>query len=286
MKSLSLRLNKQTVQFFFIEETATFPLLSRAIEFLQYQDPMVRTGAQATILNILKIQDAKARKYSLSDNILLSFVSEVTRQLEILYRSILENALEYATCVVQQRAKTLKDRKIFDKIENQMRSAVDALEDWLYYLEDIYGLKIPKVTNLLVDGITAQYVYPVLLKPLLRRRPWSSSSLFSPGSSGSSKPHRLSKSSRSGDSDLDVSSVMEAAKPIDSNLLTISEALRLDKGMSEGEAIGGEEDNEGGQDIEAVELVVSLHLLAQVPLLPPPPSFPSLCVLTRKSYVS
>ena len=42
MKSLSLRLDQQTVQFFIVEETKTFPLLAKAIGFLGYRDPMVR----------------------------------------------------------------------------------------------------------------------------------------------------------------------------------------------------------------------------------------------------
>ena len=265
MKSLSLRLNKQTVQFFFIEDTATFPLLSRAIEFLQYRDPMVRTGAQSTILNILTIQDPKARKYSLSDDILQSFAAEVTSQLEAHYNSILELALEYATYIAQPQGKTFTEGKMGEKIENQMRSSVDALEDWWYYLEDIYSLKIPKVTNLLADRITTQYVYAVLLKPLLRMRQWVSSSLFSPGTaSSSSKSHSLGKINGSGESEPDVSpgvlSAMEAAKQANPDLLTISEMLRV-PGGEPAECQGG---SNGFHDDAAVEAVVSLYLLMQV----------------------
>ncbi|KAJ1420056.1 hypothetical protein B484DRAFT_333255, partial [Ochromonadaceae sp. CCMP2298] len=52
MKSLSLKLNIQTVQFFFIEESGAFPILTRAVELLTIPDPMIRIASQSTILNV------------------------------------------------------------------------------------------------------------------------------------------------------------------------------------------------------------------------------------------
>jgi protein CLEC16A len=53
MKSLSLRLNKQTVQFFFIEETGSFPLLMKAIELIVYNEPMVRIASGAMLCKMI-----------------------------------------------------------------------------------------------------------------------------------------------------------------------------------------------------------------------------------------
>ena len=55
LKTLSLRLNEQTVQFFFVERTGSFPLLSRAIDLLHHHEPMVRIAAQATVLNVYQV---------------------------------------------------------------------------------------------------------------------------------------------------------------------------------------------------------------------------------------
>ena len=67
LKTLSLKLNVQTVQFFFIERTGAFPLLSKAIELLHSNEPMVRTAAQATVLNVYQVKnDAKRDLFSLS----------------------------------------------------------------------------------------------------------------------------------------------------------------------------------------------------------------------------
>jgi protein CLEC16A len=56
LKTLSLRLNIKTVQFFFIERTGAFPLLNRAIDLLHSNEPMVRIAAQATILNVFQVR--------------------------------------------------------------------------------------------------------------------------------------------------------------------------------------------------------------------------------------
>ena len=70
LKSLSLKLNCLTVQFFFIEKTGAFPLLSRAIDLLAVEEPMVRAGAQTVILNVLRVKDSRAREYALQDEVL------------------------------------------------------------------------------------------------------------------------------------------------------------------------------------------------------------------------
>jgi hypothetical protein len=269
MKSLSLRLNRQTVQFFFIEESRTFPLLSRAIEFLKYRDPMVRTGAQSTILNIFKIEDTKARRHSLDDEVLSSFAAEVTGQLEAHRNSILELSLEYSAYISQPHS-NFTDGRMGERIENQIHSAVDALEDWLYYLEDVYGLRIPKLTNLLCDRITQFYVYPSLLEPMLQSRPSMASSLFmtngTAGGGSSSKSSRRSVHNRvtvtqptEPNPDSTTAAAMLAAVESNPELMSISEML------SDANSPTPEEDdsNSDSNDEAAVSLVVSLYLIMQ-----------------------
>jgi hypothetical protein len=168
IKSLSLRLNIQTVQFFFIEESKSFPLLSRAIEFLKYRDPMVRTGAQSTILNIFRIQDEKARQYSLHDDMLNAFSLEVSGQLEAHQNSIISLCIEYATYSNQPKKRDLTEGKMGQRIENHIQSSLDALEDWMFYLQDIFGLRIPKLTRTLSQHLMVNYLHPILLAPLLK----------------------------------------------------------------------------------------------------------------------
>ena len=77
LKSLSLRMNEQTIQFFFIERTRTIPLLSRSIELLRYREGMVRIAAQTSILNIYRVNDPRSRSICLQEDVMHSLFSQI-----------------------------------------------------------------------------------------------------------------------------------------------------------------------------------------------------------------
>jgi hypothetical protein len=168
MKSLSLRFNEQTIQFFFIEESNSFPILSKAIEFLKFRDPMVRTGAQSTILNIFRIDEPKARQYSLNHDIMSAFAAEVVNQFEGHYSQIQSLSLEYLMYSLQPKMKDFTEGKMGLRIEYQIQSSLAGIEDWLMYLEDIFGLQIPSLSHLIIQQFSANFVYPSLLSPLMK----------------------------------------------------------------------------------------------------------------------
>lgn len=167
MKSLSLRFNEQTIQFFFIEETNSFPILSKAIEFLKFRDPMVRTGAQSTILNIFRIDEPKARQYSLNQEIMNSLAAEVVNQLEGHYSQIQSLSMEYLMYSLQPKMKEFTEGKMGLRLEHQIQSSLAGIEDWLMYLEDIFGLNINSLTHIIIQHLFTHFIYPFLLNPLL-----------------------------------------------------------------------------------------------------------------------
>jgi len=96
LKSLSLRLDRQTIQFFFQEETGSFPLLNRAIELLDYADPMVRIAAQSAVLNVYSVNEARARHYSLQDETMHRLFTQVVGYLDGKFHAILELCAQHA----------------------------------------------------------------------------------------------------------------------------------------------------------------------------------------------
>ena len=178
MKSLSLRLNSQTVQFFFVEENDSFPLLSRAIGFLQFKDPMVRTAAQATILNVLRINEDRSRDFALRDDVLQAFAAEVVVSFESQHSAILALCLEYCAYTSHPNTRELTKGKVGNRIEDQLQNIFNGLEDWLYYLQDLFRLCIPKLTYILSSQLVSQYIYPVLLDPFTRNQQWKLSEVF------------------------------------------------------------------------------------------------------------
>ena len=121
----SLRLNRQTVQFFFIEETGAFPILTRsmrilqqirylstysiyirlpltnifkmnrAIELLSLPDSMCRIAAQSTILNVYKVIDRRSREYALQDEMIHKMFAAVVFIMHSQYEKMAESTIAY-----------------------------------------------------------------------------------------------------------------------------------------------------------------------------------------------
>lgn len=169
MKSLSLRLNSQTVQFFFVEETGAFPLLSRAIDILRFSEPMVRIACQTTILNILTVSDPRSRSYALQDDLICKFLGEVVKILNSYYFSMVKISLEYLSLIQNETSRIRpSDIQAFTRLENSLDDITAAFEDWIYFMQDIVGLKIFKIRYMTISHIMSDFVYPTLLLAFMK----------------------------------------------------------------------------------------------------------------------
>ena len=54
LKSLCLKLDQTTVQFFFHKQFNSFPLLQSALKFYNHQDPMIKNTVRNILLTIIK----------------------------------------------------------------------------------------------------------------------------------------------------------------------------------------------------------------------------------------
>lgn len=193
MKSLSLRLDKQTIQFFFQEDSGSFPLLNKAIDLLDFPEPMVRIAAQSTILNIYSVHEPRARQYALQDEVMHSFFTQIVKLMESKYLTILSLCRDHVKAI---KAAELEERnsrgsladlshlsndvspaqKEAKRLEFTLQSHLTTMEDWLFYLQDVFGLQIMRLRRALVHHLVTEWVYPTLLASLLRR--WSGSRLY------------------------------------------------------------------------------------------------------------
>jgi protein CLEC16A len=161
MKSLSLKLNAQTVQFFFIEENCSFPMLSKAIELLNYNEPMVRISSQTTILNVYKVDDVRSREYALQDDVMLQLFIQVIKLMKSQYSAVVKHCSSYWKSCSEE-----VDEAPLIKIENSLEDTMASIEDWFYYLQDVMDLGIVKLQTALVNQIITELFIPELLKPL------------------------------------------------------------------------------------------------------------------------
>jgi protein CLEC16A len=158
IKTMSLRLNEQTVQFFFIEETGGFPLLTKSIELLGINDPMIRISAQTAILNVYNVRDSRARSYALQDQVLLVLFEAISQlmknqllQLQNLSMSCLKHGLDSDSSVL--------------KTEQTTEDLTIVIEDWLYYLQDLFDLNIEVLQKSLFVHLLNAFIIPELITP-------------------------------------------------------------------------------------------------------------------------
>lgn len=162
MKTLSLKLNVHTVQFFFIEETGAFPILTRAVELLTIPDPMIRIASQSTILNVYRVEDSRARAYALQDEVMGIMFAQTVNFMENQYHTIFKTCkLYYKTCNTHDEAASIK-------LENKIDDILSSMEDWFYYLQDLLDLDVPILRKALVHQLIHDFLLPVLLGPLMK----------------------------------------------------------------------------------------------------------------------
>eukprot|EP00606_Chrysophyceae_sp_TOSAG23-5_P001122 GSChrysophyteH2.ASY1.ANO1.1224.1 assembled CDS len=171
MKSLSLKLDEKTVQFFFIEETGAFPLLEKAIDLLGAPEPMVRVAAQTTILNVYKVRDSRSREYALKEPILERLCESVT---DLSYKKvdrIIHFIQDHSHLVWAIDTCNHLNRKLLKTVEIRLVDSLQAMQDWLYFIQDLLSMQIFHLKYKLVQHLMQHWIQPQLLDILRKPMP-------------------------------------------------------------------------------------------------------------------
>lgn len=167
MKTLSLRLNDQTVQFFFREDTGAFPLLIKAVELLGSKDPMIRISAQSTILNIFRVNEHRALDYALREDNLFVLLECIAGIMRDQFNSLCQFSQAYLHSTTSAATVSADGHQTSIKIEQNMDDCIISIEDWIYYLQDVYDLNIEALQRALSSHLLNTFVYPVLLETVV-----------------------------------------------------------------------------------------------------------------------
>lgn len=163
MKSLSLKLNIYTVQFFFIEETGAFPILTRAVELLTIPEPMIRIASQSTILNVYRVEDSRAIAYALQDDVLGVLCTQTIQYMEVQYENICKLSYQYHQFDLD------RDEVNKSRLEGRIDDLVTGMEDWFYYLQDLLDLDVPILRKALINRIASDFVLDTLAPAILKQ---------------------------------------------------------------------------------------------------------------------
>ncbi|KAK1430005.1 hypothetical protein QVD17_12426 [Tagetes erecta] len=155
LRAISGKLNKNTISLLVKtekEEIVSFPLYAEAIRFAFHEEGMIRTAVRALTLNIYHVGDIYVNKYIATtphDDYFLNLVKFFREH------CISLNGLVSPTAESQGPGST-----------SSILSAVDEIEDNLYYLSDVVSAGIPDVGTLITDSMLKLLIFPMLLPSL------------------------------------------------------------------------------------------------------------------------
>lgn len=142
VKTISLKLNAHTIQFFFNPQK-DFPLFDEPIKFFNSTESMVRVAVRTLTLNVFKVESAREYVFSKQAapyyNYLLWFLSDQIHK------------FNYLICA--------NNPTFYGRICD----TVDELLDLFYYLHDTLSMKIEKLSQVLSENLLCHVLMPILV---------------------------------------------------------------------------------------------------------------------------
>ncbi|KAH9495816.1 Protein CL16A [Bulinus truncatus] len=161
LKTLSLKLNKHTIHFFYNEHTNDFALYTEAIKFFNHSESMVRIAVRTITLNVFKVDD-KAMLGYIRDRTAAPYFSN-------LVWFIGNHILDLDTCVRHDHDHRSRDR-LADLVAEHL--------DHLHYLNDIFLIDIDTLNEVLTDKLLNRLLVPLYVYSLTKRKKFSEEVVF------------------------------------------------------------------------------------------------------------
>ena len=157
IKSLVLKIDETTIQFFYHQEMCTFPLLENCLKLYNNPDTMINNVIRNTFLSILKIKYDPLIEYICGMPSLQYFA--------------------FIACRTRDLIKTLNKKMIpkqnlnINKVIVTVNAIIEALICDILFFQDIYSLNIKKINFILTNVLFHYIVLPVLCASLLPPAP-------------------------------------------------------------------------------------------------------------------
>ncbi|GFS13850.1 protein CLEC16A-like [Elysia marginata] len=166
LKTLSLKLNKHTIHFFYNEipakfqpkangyqHTNDFALYTEAIKFFNHSESMVRIAVRTITLNVFKVDDKAMLSY-IRDRTAAPYFSN-------LVWFIGNHILDLDACVRHDHDHRSRDR-LADLVAEHL--------DHLHYLNDIFLIHIDTLNQVLTDKLINRLLVPLYIYSLTKRK--------------------------------------------------------------------------------------------------------------------
>ena len=146
MKSLTLKINIDSIKYFYNKNINQFPILTKSFSLYNHSDPLIRNVVRNIFLAIIKIEDKDLREFLTAFPINLYYTN-------IVYK--LKNSI-INLCNIIMRGKEIKQNN------SQFRKEHDLIFDTIIYLSDILGLKIENINFILINCLLNEIILPAI----------------------------------------------------------------------------------------------------------------------------
>ena len=150
MKSLTLKLNIDCINFFYDKNINQFPIFNKAFSLYNHNDSMIRSVVKNIILTITKINEPNLRKF------LIAFPNS------IYYPNLI---FQLKNIIVKLSLLNINQNNFF----NKLRNIHDDLIDSMYYICDLFLLNIDSITFILMNCLFNEIILP-LFKTIISKK--------------------------------------------------------------------------------------------------------------------
>jgi|LauGreDrversion4_2_1035121.scaffolds.fasta_scaffold403511_1 protein CLEC16A len=150
IKSLSLKIDTTTIQFFFHRQYNTFPLMESALKFYNHHDSMIKTTVKNIFLTFIR---CKKYIYLVKYEPIYEYLSSLP---SISY-------FPFISCNLRDLIIKLNDEVISDDSFKSLKDIHDEILDLIMYIQDIFSLKIEKINYILINCLLYYLVLPLLI---------------------------------------------------------------------------------------------------------------------------
>lgn len=153
LKTLSFKLNKHTVHFFYNEHLRDFPLYTEAIKFFNNSESMVRIAVRTLTLNVYKVDDSPMLEY-IRNKTAAPYFSNLVWFMG-------NHIIELDECLMSQAHHLNRGR---------LEQLVAEHLDHLHYITDILSLSVETLNQVLVDHLLNRLLIPLYVYSLTDQR--------------------------------------------------------------------------------------------------------------------
>ena len=162
LKALSLRLNADTIHFFFNPgKVPEFPLLTEALRFAGHEDHMVRTAVRMVTLHVYRIEDEDMRAF-VATRTATAYFSNLVWDLLRRYRQM--------DRLIQAAGRVSSPRELLP-LRGSLESLLQEQLDVLFYVKDIYTAGVPPLSATLSSRLLHQLLTHVCFEALAPEAP-------------------------------------------------------------------------------------------------------------------